>query len=155
MSYEVSNTTVMISSLSSTINIVWNGGLLAFDFFRDEDFVGEPFLFLDVSIFVRGSLSSVTLSCFLLYSSPSSSYFYSSSPPPSSESNVVSFDALLHSCISYFFLFLLLLGASYSSRVTIGLLMRSGSEIYSWSTSTRNSTGHSLVFSSMSSSMSL
>jgi hypothetical protein len=156
MSYEVSDTIAMISSMSSTVSTVWNGGLVAFDFFCDEGFFGEPFLFLEVSASGRGYLGSGTSPFFFLSSPPSSSSLSTSSPPPSSgEFGVVSFDALLNSCTSSFFFFLLLLGASYSSRVTTRLSMRLGSDSYAWSTSTRNYAGHSLVISSMSSSMSL
>jgi hypothetical protein len=87
-----------------------------FDFFHDEGFYGEPFIFLDVSIPMMGFLSGVTSPCSYLFSSPSSSYLYTSSPPPpSGESGVVSFDVLLNSCTSSFFFFLLLLGVPYSS----------------------------------------
>jgi hypothetical protein len=127
-----------------------------FDFFRDEGFCREPFIFLDVSVFVMGFLGGVTSPCYYFFSSPSSSSLYTSSPPPpSGESGVVSFDALLNSCTSSFFFFLLLLGVPYSSRVTTELLMRSGSESFVCLTDTRNFVGYSLVISSMSSSMSL
>jgi hypothetical protein len=129
---------------------------LAFEFFRDKGFFGEHFLFLDVSSFMMGSLGDVTSSCFYFFSSPSSSSLYTSSPPPPlGESVVVFFDALINSCTSSFFFFLLLLGASYSSQVTTRLLMRLGLESFVCSTGKRNSTGHSLVISSMSSSVSL
>jgi hypothetical protein len=60
MSFEVSDTMKMIRSMPSTMSTVWNGGLLAFDFFRDEGFFRESFLFWDVSTSVRGSLGDVT-----------------------------------------------------------------------------------------------
>jgi hypothetical protein len=129
MSSEVSVTVEIIRSMSSTVSTVWNGDLVAFDFFHNEGFIKEPFLFLDVFSSERGSLGGVTSSCLCLSSPPSSSSFYTLSPPPSSsESDVVSFDVLLNSCTPSFFFFLLLLGASYSSRVTTGLPMRSGSD---------------------------
>jgi hypothetical protein len=153
---EVSNTATMMRSISSTMSTVYNGGLLALEFFHDEGFLGEPFIFLDVSIFGRGSLGGVTSPCSCFSSSPSSSSLSTSSPPPpSGESGVVSFDALFSSYTSSFFFFLLLLGASYSSRVTTGLPMRSGSESSVCSAGTRNSAGHSLVISSIYSSVSL
>jgi hypothetical protein len=129
---------------------------LAFEFFRDEGFFGEPFLFLDVSIFGGGSLGGVTSPCSYFSSSPSSSSLSTlSPPPPSSEFDVISFDALFGSCTSSLFFLLLLLGASYSSRVTRGLPMRSGSKSSIYSIGTRNSEGHSLFISSISSSMNL
>jgi hypothetical protein len=75
---------------------MWNGGLLSFDFFRDEGFIGEPFIFLDVSVSVNVSLGGVTFP-FLCLSSPPSSYYLSTSspPPPLGESGVVSFDVFL------------------------------------------------------------
>jgi hypothetical protein len=90
---------------------------MAFDFFRDEGFVGEPFLFLDVSASGKGYLGSVTSPCFYLSSRTSSSSSLStlSPPPPSGESSVVSFDAQLNFWASSFFFFMLLLDASYSS----------------------------------------
>jgi hypothetical protein len=116
MSFEVSDTSTMIRSMPSTMRIVWNGVLLVFDFFHNEGFIGEPFLFLDVFASVSGSLGDVTSPYFCLSSSPSSSSFSTSSPPsPSGESDVVSFDALLNSYTSSFFFFLLLLGVSYFS----------------------------------------
>jgi hypothetical protein len=125
---------------------------LDFDFFHDEVFFGESFLFLDVYVSSRGSLGGVTSPYLCLSSSPSSSSFSTSSPsPPSGESDAVSSDAL---CISFtysFLLLLLLLGASYTSHVTTGLPMRSGLYSYVRSTGTKNSLGHSLVISSISS----
>jgi hypothetical protein len=116
MSSKVSDTIEMIRSMSSTMNTVWNGGLLAFDFFCNEGFIEEPFLFLDVSASVWGYLGVVTSPSFYLYYSPSSFSLSTLSPPsPSGESGVVSFDALLNSYTSSLFFFLLLLGASYSS----------------------------------------
>jgi hypothetical protein len=156
ISFEVSDTAVMMRSISSTVSTVSNGGLLARDFFHNEGFFGEPFLFLDVSISVRGFLGGVTLPCSCFSSSPSSSSLSTSSPPPpSGESGVASSDALCVSCTSSFFFFFFFLGPSYSSWVTTGLPMRSRSESYVCSTGTRNSTGHSFVIYSMSSSVSL
>jgi hypothetical protein len=128
---------------------------LAFEFFRNEGFFEEPFIFLDLSASVMGSLGGVTLPCSCFFSSPSSSSLSTFSPPSSGESGVVSFDVLLHSCTSSFFFFLLFLGASYYSQVTIGSLIRSGSESSICLIGTGNSAGHPLVISSMSSFVSL
>jgi hypothetical protein len=92
---------------------------LSFDLFHDEGFFEEPFLFFDVSASMMGFLGGVTSPCSYLFSSPSSSSLSTLSPPPPlGESGVVSFDPLLNSCTSSLFSFLLLLGASYYSRVT-------------------------------------
>ena len=110
MSSKAYDTAAMMRSISSTVRTVWNGGLLSFDFFRDEGFVREPFLFLDVSASERGSLGCVTSPYFYLSSPPSSSSLSTfSPPPPSCESSVVSFDVLLNFCNSSLFLFLLLI----------------------------------------------
>jgi len=61
MSSEVSDTAAMIRSISSNVSTVWNVGLLDFYFFRDECFIGEPFLLLDVSTSRRGYFGGVTL----------------------------------------------------------------------------------------------
>jgi hypothetical protein len=53
MSSEVFDTAEMIRLISSTVSTVWNGGLVAFDFFRGEGFNEEPFIFLDVSASLR------------------------------------------------------------------------------------------------------
>jgi hypothetical protein len=129
ISSDVSDTMMMMRSMSSTVSTVCNLGLLALDFFRDEGFMGETFLFLDVSASSRGSLGSVTSPYLCFSSSPlSSSLSTSSPPPPLGESKIVSSDVLFNSYTSSFFFLLLLLGASYSSRVTTGLLMRLGSD---------------------------
>jgi hypothetical protein len=60
MSSEVSSTTMMMRSMSSTMRIVCNLGLLAFEFFHDEGFNGETFIFLDVSASSRGFFGGVT-----------------------------------------------------------------------------------------------
>jgi hypothetical protein len=143
-------------SMSSTVITVWNGGLLAFEFFHAKGFFGETFIFLDVSVSVRGYLGSVTSPLSFLYSSPSTYSFSTSSPPlPLGESDVVSSDVLFNFCTSSFFFFLLLLGASYSLQVTIGLPLRLGSQSSIYLTGMRNFARHSLVISSISSSVSL
>jgi hypothetical protein len=68
---------------------------------------------------------------------------------------VLSVNTLFISCTYSFFFLLLLLGASYSSQVTTGIMMRSGSYSYAWSTGIRSSANHSLVISFMSCSVSL
>jgi hypothetical protein len=155
ISSEVSATTVMMRSITSTVSIVCDWGLLAHAFFHAEGFFGETFIFLDFSTSVRGSLGGVTLPCSCLSSLFFSSWFTSSPPPPPGESGTISSDALFISCTSSFFFFLELLGPSYSSRVTTGFSMRSGSESSVYLTSTRNFAGHSLVISSIYSSVSL
>jgi hypothetical protein len=115
ISSEVSDIAVMMRSMSSIVSTVCILGLLALDFFHDEGFMGETFLFLDVSASSMGSLGCY-FTCFFLSSSPfSSSLSTSSPPPPPGESEAVSSDALFNSCTSSFFFLLLLLGASYSS----------------------------------------
>jgi hypothetical protein len=74
ISSEVSAIVAMMRSMSSTVSTVCNLGLLDFDLFCDEGFIGETFLLLDVSVFVRGSLGGVTSCFFFLFSS---STFYS------------------------------------------------------------------------------
>jgi hypothetical protein len=51
----VSDMAVVMRSMSSTVSTVYSLGLLYFDFFRDVGFMGETFLFLDVSTSSRGS----------------------------------------------------------------------------------------------------
>jgi hypothetical protein len=140
ISFEVSDTTTIMKSKSSTMSTVCSFGLLALDFFRNVGFMGETFLLLDGSASSGGLCGSVTLPCFCLSSSPSfSSLSTSSSPPPLGEYNAVSSDVLLSFYTSSFFFFLLLLGASYASRVTTGFPMRYGSDSSAWSTGIRNS----------------
>jgi hypothetical protein len=115
ISFEASDTAAIMKSKSLTVRKFYIFGLTTLDFFYDVSFIGETFLFLDISASSREFLGSVTSPCFCLSSSPYfSSLSTSSSPPPLSESDVVSSDVF---CISYtysFFFFLLLLGASYS-----------------------------------------
>jgi hypothetical protein len=103
----------------------WIFGLLDLEFFHEECFMGETFLFLDGSVSSRGFCGGVT-SPFLSFSYYFSSFLTSSSPPLLGDSDAVSSDALCNSCTSCFFFFLLLLGASYSSQVTTKFPMRSG-----------------------------
>jgi hypothetical protein len=143
-------------SASSTVSTFCDRSLLARDFFRAEGFCGETFLFLDVSSSIGGSFGGVTSPFSCLSYSPSSSWFTSSPPPPPSESDAVSSDALFMSYTSSFFLFfLVLLGPSHSIWVTKGLLMMSGLKSSVYLTGTRNSFGHSLDISFMSSSINL
>jgi hypothetical protein len=154
ISFEASDITTIMKSKSSTMNTVCNFSLLSLDFFRDVSFVGEIFLFLDVSSSSRGFLGGVTSPCFCLYSFPlSSSLSTLSSPPTLGDSEVVSSDALLSSCIYSFFFLLLLPGVSDSLPVTTELPIRLGSDIFVRSKGIRSSAGHSLHTSSRSSSM--
>jgi hypothetical protein len=142
----------MMKSISSIMSIVCICSLLNLGFFHDVGFMGETFILLEVSSLSIGSLGGVTSPCFFLSYSPlSSSLYTSSSPPPLGESEVVSSNVLFNSYTSSFFFLLLLLGASYSLRVTIGLLMRLGLDNSAWSTGIRRYVGHSLVISSVSS----
>jgi hypothetical protein len=119
ISSDVSDTNTMMRLISSTMSIVYSLGLLAFEFFHDVGFIGETFLFLDVSTSSSGFLGGVTSPYFLLSSSPSLySLSTSSSFPLQGEFDAFSSDALFISCTSSFFFFLLPLGASYSLRVT-------------------------------------
>jgi len=107
----------------STVSTFCIFGLLDFDFFRKEGFVGETFLFLDGSVSSGRFCGGVT-SPFLSSSYYFSSLFTSLSPPPLGDWDVVSSDVLCISCTSCFFFFFLLLGASYSSQVTTEFPMR-------------------------------
>jgi hypothetical protein len=116
ISSKVSETTTMMKSMSSIMSTVYICGLVSLDFFWDVGFVGETFLFLEVSTSSIGSLGDVTSPCFYLSSSPlSSSLSTLSSPPLLGESEAVSSDALFNFYTSSFFFLLLLLGASYFS----------------------------------------
>jgi hypothetical protein len=153
---EAYDTAAIMKSKSSTVSTVCSFSLLALEFFRDVGFVGETFLFLDVSGLSGGFCSSVTSPFFCLSYSPLCSSLSTSSPPPLlGESDAVFSDVLCISCTYSFFFILLLLGASYSSRVTTGLPMRLASDSSACLTSIRNSTVHSLVISFRSSSMNL
>jgi hypothetical protein len=59
----------MIRSMSSTMSTVSILGFLYLDFFREEGFMGETFLFLDLSVSSGGFCGSVTSPCFFLSSS--------------------------------------------------------------------------------------
>jgi hypothetical protein len=69
ISSEVYETMTMMKSMSSILSTVCICGLVALDFFRDVGFVGETFLFLEVSASSIGSLGCVTSPCFCLSSS--------------------------------------------------------------------------------------
>jgi hypothetical protein len=82
ISSKVSEIVAMMKSMSSIVSTVCIYGLVSLDFFRNVGFVGETFLFLEVSASSIGSLGSVTSPCFYLSSSLSTL----PSPPPPSES---------------------------------------------------------------------
>jgi hypothetical protein len=115
ISFEASDTVVIMNSKSSTVSTVCSFNLLALDFFHDVGFMVETFIFLDVSMSSGGFYGGVSLPCFYFYSSPFFSSLSTSSPPPLlGESDAVSSHVLCISCTSSFFFFMLLLGASYS-----------------------------------------
>jgi hypothetical protein len=64
ISSEALDTVAIMNSKSSTVIIVYSFVLLSLDFFRDVGFIGENFLFLDVSISSRGFQGGVTLPFF-------------------------------------------------------------------------------------------
>jgi hypothetical protein len=127
----------MRKSKSSEVRVVCILVMVAFTFFQEEGFRGEPFLFL------RESTSSPS------FCSTSLSPKSSPSPPCSGEMEAVFTDALSNSWTSSVFFALLGLGVSY---VVYGLSML---DISIGSTGTRRSTNQSLVISSKSSSISL
>jgi hypothetical protein len=130
ISSEVFETAAMMKSMSSIVSTVCICGLVALEFFHEVGFVGETFIFLEVSASSIGSLGGVTSPYLCLYSFPlSPSLSTSSLPPPPSESEVVSSDAMLRFYTSSFFFLLLLLGASYSSLVTKGPLLGRGQTV--------------------------
>jgi hypothetical protein len=154
ISSEASPTVEIMKSKSSTMSTFCIFGLLYLEFFCNEGFVGETFLFVDGSVSSGRFYGVVTLPC--LSSSCSFSFFFtSSSPPPLGDSDGVSFDVLCTSCTSCFFFFLLLLGESYSSRVTTVFPMRLGSDSSVGLVGIRSSTCQSLMISSRSSVVSL
>ena len=56
----VFETTTMVRLMSSTVSIVSILGFLALDFFHEEVFIGETFIFLDVSVSSGGFCGDVT-----------------------------------------------------------------------------------------------
>jgi hypothetical protein len=78
----------MMKSKSSEVRVVSNLGLVAFDFFLEEGFGGETFLFFKGS---SSSLGGVTFPFFCSNSAPSIS---SSSPPCSGEIEAVFVEVL-------------------------------------------------------------
>jgi hypothetical protein len=70
ISSEVFERTTMMKSMSSIVSTVCNCGLVFLDFFHNVGFMGETFLFLEVSASSIGSLGGVTLPYFCLSSSP-------------------------------------------------------------------------------------
>jgi hypothetical protein len=137
-----------------------NWGLLARVFFLAEGFCGEAFLFCRVVVSVGGSFGGVSFPYPLF--SPSSPPPYpstSSPPPPPREIDPFPSEALFSSSVysswnsSFFFFFFALVCPTCLTRVTKGIPMMSASEIYTSATSTRNSSNHSLVICSMSSSI--
>jgi hypothetical protein len=160
VSSKASSTTAIIRSTSSSLSMDFILGLLAHFFFLNEGLCRETFFFFDVSALVGGSFGSVTspLSCFYP-SSPPSSWFTLSPPPLAGELGLLSSKVLSSSSISifytssFFFFFFTLVCPSCSTWVTKGLPMMSGLEISASLTGTRNSAGHSLVISSIYSSV--
>jgi len=156
ISFEVYEMTVMITLMSSIVSTISLLGLLSLEFFHEEGFMRETFLFLDIYVSSGGFWGSFTSPSFYIYSSPfSSSLSTTSSPPPLGDSKEVSSDGLLNSCISSFFFLLLLLGVSYSPWVTTGLPIMLGSDSSTGSIGIRSFACHSFVISSRSSSVSL
>jgi hypothetical protein len=137
ISNEASCRATMRKSKSSEVRKVCILVMVAFDFFHEEGFRGEPFLFF------RGSTSSP---CFC------SNYFSSNSwpsPPCSGDMEVVFMDALSNSGTSSVLFVLLGLGVSYA------VYRLSMSDISAGSAGIRRSADQSLVISSKSSSISL
>jgi hypothetical protein len=133
----------MMKSKSSGVRIVCNLVIFSFDFFQEEGFQGETFLFFEGSSF---SLGSVTSPLFCSASMPS----IASPPPPcSGEMEAVFTNVLYKSWTSSIFFILLGLGVS---NAVYGLYM---SDISVGSAGIRRFTVHSLVISSNSSSVSL
>jgi hypothetical protein len=122
---------------SSEVRTVYILVMVAFDFFQEEGFKGEPFLFF------RGSTSSP------YFYSTSLSFKYSPSPPCSGDMEAVFTDVLSNSLTSSFFF--ILLGPGVSCAV-YGLSML---DISARSARIKRSSNHSLVISSKSSFASL
>jgi hypothetical protein len=137
ISREASCKAAMRKSKSSRVRMVYILVMVAFAFFQEECFRGEPFLFF------RGSTSSP---CFYsTYLSPNSS----PSPPYSCEMEAVFTDVLSNSWTSSVFFSPLGPGVScIVSRLSM-------SDIFAGYARTRRSTDQSLVISSKSSSISL
>jgi hypothetical protein len=132
----------MMKSKSLVVSTIFILVMVALDFFREEGFRGETFLFF------RGSFSyldGVTSPCFC---STPVLFISSSSPPQSCDIEVVFPKALLRSCTSS--IFFVLLGSGVSCAVS----RLSGLNISAGSAGIRRSIDQSLVISSRSSSVS-
>jgi hypothetical protein len=140
----------MMKSKSSIVSIVCILVKVALNFFREEGFGGETFLFFKGS---ASSLGGVTSPCFYSSSFPFISST-SSSPPRPGDTEEVFFEVMLKSWNSSVFFLLLVLGVSCSLSVTSGL-SSSGSDISAGSVGIRRSADQSSVISSRSSSVSL
>jgi hypothetical protein len=120
---------------SSEVRTVCIFVMVAFDFFQEEGFGGEPFLF-----FKGSTLSPFFYSTYLLFNS-------SPSPPCSGDMEAVFMDSLSISWTSSVFFVLLGPGVSYA---VFGMSML---DISTGSTEIRRSNDQSLVISSKSSSV--
>jgi hypothetical protein len=143
------------------VKLASNCGLLAHILFLPEDFFGETFLLCGVTVPVGGSSGSVASPppCSSSLSSPPSCPSTSSSPP-TGESESLYPEALSSSSLSmswtstfFCFFFVSLDCLTCSTRVTIELPMVSDSSSSSSMKGTRNSSGHSSVIYSISSSI--
>jgi hypothetical protein len=138
----------MMKSKSSIVSTTFILVVVVLNFFWEESFGGETFLFFRGS---TSSLGSVTSPCF--YSSPLP--FISStlsSPPQSGDTEEVFLEALLKSWTSSVFFLQLVPGVFYSLWVASGL-SSSGSDMSTGLANIRRYEDHSLVISSRSSSM--
>jgi hypothetical protein len=133
----------MMKSKSSDVSTVFILVTVAFDFFREEVFGEETFLFFRGSML---SFDSITSPCF--FSSPVP-FISSSSPPRLGDIEAIFLEGLLRSWTYSVFFILLGLGVS---RTIFGLL---GSDISAGSAGMRRYVDQSLVISSRSSSVSL
>jgi hypothetical protein len=148
ISSEESLRAMMMKSKSSTVSTVFILVMVAFNFFREEGFKGETFLFFRES---TSSLGGVTSPGFYLVPFPFSSST-SSSPPQSGDIEEVFPEALLKSWTSSVFFVLLGLGVSCSLCIVSGI---SGSNISGGFAGRRIYAGQSLVILSRSYSVSL
>jgi hypothetical protein len=110
ISCEASFTAARMKSKSLTVSTVYILVKVALDFFREEGFLGEIFLFFKGS---TSSLGGVTFPFFCSYSLSLTSSTFSSSPRPS-DTEVVFSDAFLKSWTSSVFFLLLGPGVSCS-----------------------------------------
>jgi hypothetical protein len=148
ISCEASFTIVMMKSKSYTVSIVCILAKVALDFFQEEGFEGETFLFSKGS---ASFLGGVTSPCFCSY------YFIfvssnSSSPPRLGDTEAISSDVLLKSQTSLVFFLLLVLCVSCSLWESYDL-SSSGSDISVGSAGIRRYVDQSLIISLRSSSV--